>query len=87
MFIATLGTLELFDGTPDAPGPRVLGAGKPLAMLTYLALVRGRRATRGQLNSPHWQRRSDFRPSGPCGSAWGKTPSRLRRTALDSPAS
>ena len=54
MFIATLGTLELFDGTPDAPGPRVLGAGKPLAMLTYLALVRGRRATRGQLIDLLW---------------------------------
>ncbi|MCC6318754.1 MAG: AAA family ATPase [Gemmatimonadaceae bacterium] len=50
MWLRTLGSAEI---APDAEAPPALGAGKPVALLTYLA-ASGRTATRSVLQSLLW---------------------------------
>ena len=54
MFLTTLGKFELLDGTHDAPGARLIGPAKPLAMFAYLALTPKRRASRDTLVGLLW---------------------------------
>lgn len=58
-WVRTLGRLELMEGTPEAPGARLMGPSKPVALLAYLALAPRRRATRDQLVALLW---SDAEP-------------------------
>jgi DNA-binding SARP family transcriptional activator len=53
-WVRTLGRLELMAGTPEAPGARLMGPSKPVALLAYLALAPRRRATRDQLLALLW---------------------------------
>jgi DNA-binding SARP family transcriptional activator len=57
--LVTLGGAALFRAEGGTPGRRVLGPGKPLALLAYLALGPGRSATREHLVDLLW---SDAEP-------------------------
>ena len=54
MHLATLGSFELFDGTPDTHPVRIMGAAKPLSLVAYLALAPKRRASRDTLIGLLW---------------------------------
>lgn len=58
--LTTLGSLGLYRDADGEPGPPVLGAGKPLALITYLALSPDRSSTRCSRCSPR---------AVPCGAA------------------
>lgn len=55
MQLRTLGTFELLSTGEDGHPVRVMGAQKPLAMLAYIALAPGARASRDQLAELLWQ--------------------------------
>lgn len=54
MILRTLGTFELLTTADGEPEARLFGPQKPLALITYLALAKGRRATRDQLLALLW---------------------------------
>lgn len=54
MLLRTLGTFELVTTTAEGPDTRLFGPQKPLALIAYLALAPGRRATRDQLLALLW---------------------------------
>ena len=54
MDLRTLGGFELTDTSPDGQTARIMGAQKPLALVAYLALTRGHRASRDQIQELLW---------------------------------